>query len=151
MMSGRRRSSCSVQSETARLLRTVRMIERMERWRESVTEGHPDKVCDQISDAVLDALLTIDPESRVACETSTTTGLVVLMGEISTTAHIDYQQIVRDTIRDIGYTRGKYGFDCDTCAVLTAIHEQSPDIAQGVDHALEAREGSEEELLNQGS
>lgn len=118
---------------------------------ESVTEGHPDKVCDQISDAVLDALLTIDPESRVACETSTTTGLVVLMGEISTTAHIDYQQIVRDTIRDIGYTRGKYGFDCDTCAVLTAIHEQSPDIAQGVDHALEAREGSEEELLNQGA
>ncbi len=118
---------------------------------ESVTEGHPDKICDQISDAILDKLLEIDPQSRVACETSTTTGLVVLMGEISTKAHIDYQQIARDTIREIGYTRGKYGFDCDTCAVLTALHEQSPDIAQGVDHALEAREGSAEELLNTGA
>ena len=118
---------------------------------ESVTEGHPDKICDQISDAVLDALLAQDPESRVACETSTTTGLVVLMGEISTTARIDYQQLVRDTIREIGYTRGKYGFDCDTCAVLTALHEQSPDIAQGVNHALEAREGQKDEELNQGA
>ena len=118
---------------------------------ESVTEGHPDKICDQISDAVLDALLAQDPESRVACETSTTTGLVVLMGEISTTARIDYQQLVRDTVREIGYTRGKYGFDCDTCAVLAALHEQSPDIAQGVNHALEAREGQKDEELNQGA
>ena len=118
---------------------------------ESVTEGHPDKICDQISDAVLDALLAQDQESRVACETSTTTGLVVLMGEISTTARIDYQQLVRDTVREIGYTRGKYGFDCDTCAVLTALHEQSPDIAQGVNHALEAREGQKDEELNQGA
>ena len=118
---------------------------------ESVTEGHPDKICDQISDAVLDALLAQDPESRVACETSTTTGLVVLMGEISTTARIDYQQLVRDTVREIGYTRGKYGFDCATCAVLTALHEQSPDIAQGVNHALEAREGQKDEELNQGA
>ena len=118
---------------------------------ESVTEGHPDKICDQMSDAVLDALLAQDPESRVACETSTTTGLVVLMGEISTTARIDYQQLVRDTVREIGYTRGKYGFDCDTCAVLTALHEQSPDIAQGVNHALEAREGQKDEELNQGA
>ena len=118
---------------------------------ESVTEGHPDKICDQISDAVLDALLAQDPESRVACETSTTTGLVVLMGEISTTARIDYQQLVRDTVREIGYTRGNYGFDCDTCAVLTALHEQSPDIAQGVNHALEAREGQKDEELNQGA
>ena len=118
---------------------------------ESVTEGHPDKICDQISDAVLDALLAQDPESRVACETSTTTGLVVLMGEISTTARIDYQQLVRDTVREIGYTRGKYGFDCDTCAVLTALHEQSPDIAQGVNHALEAREGQKDAELNQGA
>ena len=118
---------------------------------ESVTEGHPDKICDQISDAVLDALLAQDPESRVACETSTTTGLVVLMGEISTTARIDYQQLVRDTVREIGYTRGKYGFDCDTCAVMTALHEQSPDIAQGVNHALEAREGQKDEELNQGA
>ena len=118
---------------------------------ESVTEGHPDKICDQISDAVLDALLAEDPESRVACETSTTTGLVVLMGEISTTARIDYQQLVRNTIREIGYTRGKYGFDCDTCAVLTALHEQSPDIAQGVNHALEEREGEKEWDLNQGA
>ena len=100
---------------------------------------------------MLDAILAQDPQGRVACETSTTTGLVVLMGEITTSARIDYQQIVRDTVRDIGYTRGKFGFDCDTCAVLTAIHEQSPDIAQGVDRALEAREGSEEELLNTGA
>ena len=106
---------------------------------ESVTEGHPDKICDQVSDAVLDALLAQDPMSRVACETSTTTGIVVLMGEITTRAHVDYQSIARETIREIGDTRGKDGFDCDTGAVLTAIHAQSPDIAQGVDRALEAR------------
>ena len=119
---------------------------------ESVTEGHPDKICDQVSDAVLDALLAQDPMSRVACETSTTTGIVVLMGEITTRAHVDYQSIARETIREIGYTRGKYGFDCDTCAVLTAIHAQSPDIAQGVDRALEARESDDaEEDLNTGA
>ena len=118
---------------------------------ESVTEGHPDKICDQISDAILDALLAKDPQTRVACETSTTTGLVVLMGEISTKAHIDYQSIVREKIREIGYTRGKYGFDCDTCAVLTAIHQQSPDIAQGVDHALEVRDGGDDSLLDIGA
>ncbi|MCD7736388.1 MAG: methionine adenosyltransferase [Lachnospiraceae bacterium] len=107
---------------------------------ESVTEGHPDKMCDQISDAVLDALLEQDPMSRVACETATTTGLVLVMGEISTKAYVDIQKIVRDTVREIGYTRGKYGFDADTCGVITAIDEQSPDIAMGVDKALEAKE-----------
>ncbi|MCC8101235.1 MAG: methionine adenosyltransferase [Clostridiales bacterium] len=109
---------------------------------ESVTEGHPDKICDQISDAILDALLEQDPMSRVACETATTTGLVLVMGEISTKAYVDIQKIVRDTIREIGYTRGKFGFDADTCAVITAIDEQSPDIAMGVNRALEARTGS---------
>ncbi len=107
---------------------------------ESVTEGHPDKMCDQISDAILDALLVQDPMSRVACETATTTGLVVVMGEITTSAYVDIQKIVRDTVREIGYTRGKYGFDADTCGVIMAIDEQSPDIAMGVDRALEARE-----------
>ena len=107
---------------------------------ESVTEGHPDKMCDQISDAVLDALLEQDPMSRVACETSTTTGLVLVMGEITTSAYVDIQKIVRDTVREIGYTRGKYGFDADTCGVITAIDEQSTDIAMGVDKALEAKE-----------
>ena len=107
---------------------------------ESVTEGHPDKMCDQISDAVLDALMEQDPMSRVACETATTTGLVLVMGEITTKAYVDIQKIVRDTIREIGYTRGKYGFDADTCAVITAIDEQSTDIAMGVDKALEAKE-----------
>ena len=107
---------------------------------ESVTEGHPDKMCDQISDAILDALLEQDPMSRVACETATTTGLVLVMGEITTKAYVDIQKIVRDTIREIGYTRGKYGFDADTCAVITAIDEQSTDIAMGVDKALEAKE-----------
>ncbi|MCD7819184.1 MAG: methionine adenosyltransferase [Lachnospiraceae bacterium] len=110
---------------------------------ESVTEGHPDKICDQISDAVLDALLEQDPMSRVACETATTTGLVLVMGEISTNAYVDIQKIVRDTVREIGYTRGKFGFDADTCAVITAIDEQSPDIAMGVNKALEARTESE--------
>ncbi len=107
---------------------------------ESVTEGHPDKMCDQISDAVLDALLEQDPMSRVACETAVTTGLVLVMGEITTNAYVDIQKIVRDTVREIGYTRGKFGFDADTCGVITAINEQSPDIARGVDQALEARE-----------
>ena len=107
---------------------------------ESVTEGHPDKMCDQISDAILDALMEQDPMSRVACETATTTGLVLVMGEITTKAYVDIQKIVRDTIREIGYTRGKYGFDADTCAVSTAIDEQSTDIAMGVDKALEAKE-----------
>ena len=107
---------------------------------ESVTEGHPDKMCDAISDAILDALLEQDPMSRVACETATTTGLVLVMGEITTKAYVDIQTIVRDTIREIGYTRGKYGFDADTCGVITAIDEQSGDIAMGVDKALEAKE-----------
>ncbi len=107
---------------------------------ESVTEGHPDKICDQISDAVLDALLEKDPMSRVACETAITTGLVLVMGEISTNAYVDIQKIVRETIREIGYDRAKYGFDCDTCGVITAIDEQSADIAMGVDKALEAKE-----------
>ena len=107
---------------------------------ESVTEGHPDKMCDQISDAILDALMEQDPMSRVACETCTTTGLVMVMGEITTNAYVDIQKIVRDTVREIGYTRGKFGFDADTCGVITAIDEQSSDIAMGVDKALEAKE-----------
>ncbi len=109
---------------------------------ESVTEGHPDKICDQISDAVLDAILEKDPTARVACETSTTTGLVLVMGEISTSSYVDIQSIVRETVNDIGYDRAKYGFDASTCSVLTAIHEQSPDIALGVDKALEQKIGS---------
>lgn len=115
---------------------------------ESVTEGHPDKMCDAISDAILDALLEQDPMSRVACETATTTGMVLVMGEITTKAYVDIQKIVRDTVREIGYTRGKYGFDADTCGVITAIDEQSPDIAMGVNRALEARENtmSEDEI-----
>ena len=108
---------------------------------ESFTEGHPDKICDKISDAVLDALLAQDPYSRVACETCCTTGLVMIMGEITTKAVIDYQQIVRETVREIGYDRAKYGFDCDSCAVLSSVHEQSPDIALGVDKSLEAKNG----------
>lgn len=111
---------------------------------ESVTEGHPDKICDQISDAVLDAILANDPMARVACETSATTGLVLVMGEISTECYVDIQHIVRETIREIGYDRAKYGFDCDTCAVLTSIHEQSADIALGVDDSVEHRETGDE-------
>ena len=111
---------------------------------ESVTEGHPDKMCDAISDAILDALIEQDPMSRVACETATTTGLVLVMGEITTNGYVDIQKIVRDTVREIGYTRGKYGFDADTCAVITAIDEQSADIALGVDKALEAKMGEDE-------
>ena len=115
---------------------------------ESVTEGHPDKICDQISDAILDELIRQDPNSRVACETSVTTGLVVVMGEISTEGYVDIQKIVRETVREIGYDRAKYGFDCDTCGVMVAIDEQSPDIAMGVNKALEARENtmSDQEL-----
>ncbi len=115
---------------------------------ESVTEGHPDKMCDQISDAILDALMAQDPMSRVACETAATTGLVLVMGEISTKAYVDIQKIVRQTIKEIGYTRGKFGFDADTCGVITAIDEQSSDIATGVDKALEAKTNqmSEEEI-----
>ncbi|WP_312755930.1 methionine adenosyltransferase [Rummeliibacillus suwonensis] len=109
---------------------------------ESVTEGHPDKICDQISDAILDAIIAKDPNARVACETAVTTGLVLVAGEISTTTYVDIKGIVRDTVAEIGYTRGKYGFDAENLAVLVAIGEQSPDIAQGVDQALEAREGS---------
>ena len=107
---------------------------------ESVTEGHPDKMCDAISDAILDALMEQDPMSRIACETAVTTGLVMVMGEITTKAYVDIQKIVRETIREIGYDRAKYGFDCDTCGVITAIDEQSADIALGVDKALEAKE-----------
>ena len=115
---------------------------------ESVTEGHPDKICDQISDAVLDALLEQDPMSRVACETAITTGLVLVMGEVTTTGYVDIQKIVRDTVREIGYTRGKFGFDADTCGVIVALDEQSADIAMGVNKALEAKENrmSEEEI-----
>lgn len=107
---------------------------------ESVTEGHPDKMCDQISDAILDELMRQDPNSRVACETAITTGLVLVMGEISTEGYVDIQKVVRDTIREIGYDRAKYGFDCDTCGVITALDEQSADIAMGVNQALEAKE-----------
>ena len=115
---------------------------------ESVTEGHPDKMCDQVSDAILDALMEKDPMSRVACETAMTTGLVLVMGEVTTSAYVDIQKLVRDTIKEIGYTRGKYGFDADTCGVMAALDEQSSDIAMGVDKALEARENkmSDEEL-----
>ena len=115
---------------------------------ESVTEGHPDKICDQISDAILDALIEQDPNSRVACETCATTGLVLVMGEITTQAYVDIQKVARETIREIGYDRAKYGFDCDTCGIIVAIDEQSADIAMGVDKALEARENqmSDEEL-----
>lgn len=116
---------------------------------ESVTEGHPDKMCDQISDAILDALMEQDPMSRVACETCATTGLVMVMGEITTNAYVDIAKIVRDTIREIGYTRGKYGFDADTCGVITTIDEQSADIAMGVDQAFEVKEsGMSDDELN---
>ena len=108
---------------------------------ESVTEGHPDKICDQISDAVLDAILTEDPEARVACETCCTTGLVMVMGEITTKSYVDIQSIVRNTVRGIGYDRAKYGFDCDTCGIINSIHEQSRDIALGVDRSLESKNG----------
>ena len=108
---------------------------------ESVTEGHPDKICDKISDSILDALLAKDPASRVACETTATTGVIYIMGEITTEAYVDFQSIVRETVREIGYDRAKYGFDCDTCAVINSVHEQSPDIALGVDKSFEAKAG----------
>ena len=113
---------------------------------ESVTEGHPDKICDQISDAVLDAILEKDPVARVACETTVTTGLVHVMGEITTTCYVDIPKIVREVVRDIGYDRAKFGFDCDTCAVITSIDEQSPDIAMGVDKSFEAKADGSDEL-----
>ncbi|WP_297630255.1 methionine adenosyltransferase [uncultured Clostridium sp.] len=113
---------------------------------ESVTEGHPDKICDQISDSVLDAILAKDPMARVACETAVTTGMVMVMGEITTNCYVDIPKVVRQTIREIGYDRAKYGFDCDTCAVMTTIDEQSADIAMGVDEALESREGQKDDV-----
>ena len=113
---------------------------------ESVTEGHPDKICDQISDAVLDSILARDPMARVACETAVTTGMVLVMGEISTSCYVDIPKVVRNTIKEIGYDRAKYGFYCDTCSVLTSIDEQSGDIAMGVDEALESREGEKDEV-----
>ena len=118
---------------------------------ESVTEGHPDKICDQISDAILNEILTQDPYARVACETTCTTGMVQVMGEISTSCYVDIPKVVRDTVREIGYDRAKYGFDCDTCAVLTAIDEQSADIALGVDNSLESKEGASESDLAIGA
>ncbi|MBR5307376.1 MAG: methionine adenosyltransferase [Clostridia bacterium] len=118
---------------------------------ESVTEGHPDKICDQISDAVLDDILANDPMSRVACEVSCTTGLVLVMGEITTSHYVDIQKIVRETVREIGYDRAKYGFDCDTCGVICAIDGQSPDIAMGVDKALEAKEGEIKDKYDTGA
>ncbi len=118
---------------------------------ESVTEGHPDKICDQISDAVLDALLAADPNSRVACETAITTGLVLVMGEITTDAYVDIQKLVRETVDKIGYNRGKYGFDAHTCGVITAIDEQSADIALGVDHSQEAKSGEHDEAEEIGA
>ena len=118
---------------------------------ESVTEGHPDKICDKISDAILDEILSQDPESRVACETFATTGIITVMGEITTKAKFDVQDIVRRTVGEIGYDRAKYGFDCHTCAVLSSIHEQSADIAMGVDECLESKEGRSDDGLNTGA
>ncbi len=118
---------------------------------ESVTEGHPDKICDQISDAVLDAILEQDPQARVACETTVTTGLIHVMGEISTSCYVDIPKIARGVVRDIGYDRAKFGFDCDTCAVITSIDEQSPDIAMGVDKCLEVKEGAADDGLDNGA
>ena len=118
---------------------------------ESVTEGHPDKICDQISDAVLDAILAKDPQARVACETTVTTGLIHVMGEITTQCYVDIPKIARDVVRDIGYDRAKFGFDCDTCAVITSIDEQSPDIALGVDQCLEVKEGTQGDGLDNGA
>ena len=118
---------------------------------ESVTEGHPDKICDQISDAVLDAILEKDPTARVACETTATTGLIHVMGEITTNCYVDIPRVARDVVRDIGYDRAKFGFDCDTCAVITSIDEQSPDIALGVDKCLEAKEGVQDDGLDNGA
>lgn len=118
---------------------------------ESVTEGHPDKICDQISDGVLDAILAKDPQARVACETATTTGIIFVMGEISTSAYVDVEGIVRETLDEIGYNRAKYGFDSETCAVVTSIHGQSPDIALGVDKALEHKKGEDDSEFDTGA
>ncbi len=118
---------------------------------ESVTEGHPDKICDQISDGVLDAILAKDPQARVACETATTTGIVFVMGEITTNAYVDIESIVRQTLRSIGYDRAKYGFDSETCSVVTSIHGQSPDIALGVDKAYEAKKGEDDSRFDTGA
>ncbi len=118
---------------------------------ESVTEGHPDKICDRISDAILDEMLRQDPMSRVACETFATTGIITVMGEVTTRASVDIQEIVRSTVREIGYDRAKFGFDCETCAVLTSLHAQSPDIAQGVDRCMEARDGELADSLDTGA
>ena len=118
---------------------------------ESVTEGHPDKICDKVSDAVLDEILRQDKMARVACETSCTTGMVMLMGEITTVAHVDYQAVVRDTLRRIGYDRAGYGFDCESCAVIVSLHEQSPDIALGVDRSYEARVGRDSDGFDIGA
>ncbi len=118
---------------------------------ESVTEGHPDKICDQISDAILDEMLRADPMSRVACECCCTTGLVMVMGEVTTSSYVDIQHVVRETVREIGYDRAKYGFDCDTCAVISCIHEQSADIALGVDRSLEAKNGELTDDLDTGA
>ncbi|MBR2490759.1 MAG: methionine adenosyltransferase, partial [Ruminiclostridium sp.] len=115
---------------------------------ESVTEGHPDKICDQVSDAVLDAILEQDPTGRVACETTASTGLLHIMGEISTSCYVDIPKIAREVVREIGYDRAKYGFDCDTCGIITNIDEQSADIAMGVDKSLETRDDADAELDN---
>ena len=140
--------SLNVSSTLSLLKEEIRLLKRRLFTSESVTEGHPDKICDQISDAILDAIIVKDPNARVAAETSVNTGLVLVAGEITTSTYVDIPKIVRKTIKEIGYTRAKYGFDAETCAVLTSIDEQSPDIAMGVDQALEAREGSmtEEEI-----
>ena len=118
---------------------------------ESVTEGHPDKICDKISDAILDAMLAQDPNSRVACETFTTTGLIMVMGEVTTNASVDISEIARNTVREIGYDRAKYGFDAETCAVLSSLHKQSPDIALGVDKCAEAKSGEQSDGLDTGA
>ena len=118
---------------------------------ESVTEGHPDKLCDLVSDSILDEMLRLDPNSRVACETFATTGIINVMGEITTEAYVDIATVARETIRKIGYDRAKYGFDCDTCAVLSSIHEQSPDIALGVDRCLESKRGTQSDGLDTGA
>ena len=118
---------------------------------ESVTEGHPDKICDIISDSILDAILTKDPMARVACETTATTGIITVFGEITTTATVDYENVVREAVRAIGYDRAKFGFDCDTCAVISSIHKQSPDIAMGVDKSLEAKNSKTNDQYDTGA
>ena len=140
----RYRGSYSRESSSVFKVRKEKDLERHLFTSESVTEGHPDKICDRISDAILDAYIEKDPQSRVACETTCTTGLIMVMGEISSKAAVNIQEIVRETVREIGYDRAKYGFDCETCGVLTAIDEQSGDIALGVDKSLEAKEGEED-------